>query len=96
MASAEGKWKDESRDRQVMASNANGAEGAEGKTEENNFRGEDPKDSSGEEAVLETSVSEGGAHRMSRAVLLRCLACGAAYSYVCSACVTLGPRTRTV
>ena len=58
MASAEEKWKDESRDRQVMASNANGAEGAEGKAEETNLSGKDPKDPSGEEAVLETSVSK--------------------------------------
>jgi hypothetical protein len=43
MASAEEKWKDESRDRQVMASNANGAEGAEGKTEEANLGGKDPQ-----------------------------------------------------
>jgi hypothetical protein len=38
MTSAEEKWKDKSRDRQVMASNANGAEGAEGKTEEANLK----------------------------------------------------------
>jgi hypothetical protein len=37
MASAEKKWKGESRDRQVMDSNANGAEGGEGKTEEANL-----------------------------------------------------------
>jgi hypothetical protein len=35
MASAEEKWKDESKDRQVMGSNANGAGGAEGNMEEN-------------------------------------------------------------
>jgi hypothetical protein len=34
MASPEEKLKDKSRDRQVMGSNANGAEGAEGKVEE--------------------------------------------------------------
>ena len=44
MTSAEEKWKGESRDRQVMASNANGAVGAEGKTEETNLSGKDPKD----------------------------------------------------
>jgi hypothetical protein len=58
MTSAEEKWKDELRDRQVMASNANGAEGAEGKTEVTNLSGKDPKDPSGEEAVLEASVSK--------------------------------------
>ena len=36
MASAEEKLKDESKDRQVMGSNANGADGAEKKVEENN------------------------------------------------------------
>ena len=36
MASAEEKLKDESKDRQVMGSKANGADGAEGKVEENN------------------------------------------------------------
>jgi hypothetical protein len=41
-----------------MGSNANGAEGAEGKTEETNLSGKDPKDPSGEEAVLENSVSK--------------------------------------
>jgi hypothetical protein len=58
MASAEEKWKDESRDRQVMGSNANGAEGAVGKAEETNPSGKDPEDPTGEEAVLETSVSK--------------------------------------
>ena len=63
MSSAEEKWKVKSRDRQVMGSNANGAEGAEGKTEEINLSGKDLKDPSGEEAVLETSVSkEDAAH----------------------------------
>jgi hypothetical protein len=37
MASADEKWKGEPRDRRVMASNANGAEGEEGKTEETNL-----------------------------------------------------------
>ena len=37
MAGAEEKLKGESRDRQVMSSNANGAEGAEGKMEETNL-----------------------------------------------------------
>ena len=36
MSSAEEKLKGESKDRQVMGSNANGADGAEGKVEENN------------------------------------------------------------
>ena len=58
MASAEEKWKGESRDRQVMASNANGAEGTEGKTGETNLSGKDSKDPSGEKAVLETSMSK--------------------------------------
>ena len=57
MASAEEKLKDESKDRQVMGSNANGADGAEEKMEENN-PSKDPKDPSGEEAELETAVSE--------------------------------------
>jgi hypothetical protein len=61
MASAEEKWSGESRDRQLMASNANGAEGAEGKAEEANLNGKDTKDPSGEEAALEASVSKGGA-----------------------------------
>ena len=41
-----------------MGSNANSAEGAEGKMEEINLSSKDPKDPSGEEAVLETLVSE--------------------------------------
>ena len=41
-----------------MASNANGAEGAEKKTGETNLSGKDPKDPSGEKAVLETSMSK--------------------------------------
>jgi hypothetical protein len=41
MASAEEKWKDESKDRQVMASNAYGTEGAEGKTGETNLSGKE-------------------------------------------------------
>jgi hypothetical protein len=41
-----------------MGSNTSGAEGVEGKTEEANISSEDPKDPSGKEAVLETSVSE--------------------------------------
>ena len=57
MASAEEKLKDESKDRQVMGSNANGAGGAEEKMEEDN-PSKDPKDPSGEEAELETAVSE--------------------------------------
>ena len=57
MASAEEKLKEESKDRQVMGSNANGADGAEEKMKENNIS-KDPKDPSGEEAELETAVSE--------------------------------------
>jgi hypothetical protein len=46
MASAEEKWKGESRDRQVIVSNA---KGAEEKTEEANPSGKDQKDPSGKE-----------------------------------------------
>ena len=59
MASAEEKLKDESRDRQVMGSNASGAEGAEGKMEDANLS-KDPKYPSGGGAVLETSCERGG------------------------------------
>jgi hypothetical protein len=44
-----------------LGSNAHGAEGAEGKTEEANFSGKDPKDPSGEVVVLKSSVSKEGA-----------------------------------